>query len=471
MSILAFVIVQRITEPVIAQCAYFVACSRTRHAILVDPVRDTLRYLQIAREQSFTIMGVLETHAPSDYVSGVYEMLTASSALGYLSGETEPPAWFTHDRSRWQRRVQFLKDGSTLAIGDLQARAILTPGHAKGALSIFIEDPASAVRVVLTGDALLPGGAGRTSAADTEQLRDSLRRLTALPDETIILAGHVGGSACVRAVDLPGETNMGIERRFNSALRTLESPSDFAQATCGSQPERPAYFSRVERLNSKEHMPLLDELSVPKQLDVDTFLQFVSLPATVVVDTRPWDQFTLDGAEGALHAPFDRFFAPMIAGAIASDERVVCVCDPSQVVDITRALRLIGIDRIIGWISTAQYAQIDREVMPLSEVDEISQHAAHAMYQRAECLMIDVRTTAEWMRGRVLLARLMTMSQIADQIDEIPRDRFVIAYCRSGGRSARACAFLRRKGIRCATLQGGFWPWFGRGFPVEGVSL
>ena len=159
---------------------------------------------------------------------------------------------------------------------------------------------------------------------------------------------------------------------------------------------------------------------------------------------------------GALHVPFDRFFAPLIAAGIASDERVVCICDPEKIRDIVRALRLVGIDRIDGWISSGSYAMIDRDLMPLSEVDDISQHAAHAMYVRGECLMLDVRTTAEWLRGRIAGARLTTLSQITDHMGMIPRDKFVIAYCASGGRSSRACAYLNRHGIECATLKGGY---------------
>ena len=469
-GILDHLIVRRITEPIIAQCAYFIACPRTRQAILVDPVRDPARYGAIANEFGLTITAILETHDPSDYISGICEMLVAHSTHAFLSGETDPPNWYARDPNRWMRRVTFLKDGSTFAVGDLQARAILTPGHAAGALSISIEHPPSGLHVLLTGDALLPGGAGRTTAKDAIELRDSLHRFAKLPDETIVLAGHLSGSSCGRAINLPGETTLGIERRFNPVLRAIESADGFAAATCDNQPERPTYFSRMENLHHSEQPALMQKLSSPPELQVDIFVQMISFPRTVVIDTRPWHQFTFDGVEGALHVPFDRFFAPLIAAGIASDERVVCICEPGKIGDIVRALRLVGIDQIDGWISSGSYAMIERELMPLSEVDDISQHAAHEMYLRGECLMLDVRTSAEWLRGRIAGAKLTTLTQIAEHIDQIPRDKFVIAYCAAGGRSSRACAYLNRHGIECATLKGGYWPWFGRDFPVEGAD-
>ncbi len=469
-GILDRLIVRRITEPIIAQCAYFIACPRTRQAILVDPVRDPARYGAIANEIGLTITAILETHDPSDYISGVCEMLIAHSTHAYLSGETDPPNWYARDPNRWMRRVTFLKDGSTFAVGDLQARAILTPGHAAGALSISIEHPPSGLHVLLTGDALLPGGAGRTTAKDAIELRDSLHRFANLSDETIILAGHLSGSSCGRAINLPGETTLGIERRFNPVLRSIDRADEFTAATCDNQPERPTYFSRMENLHHSEQPALIQKLSSPPELHRDKFVQVISFPRTVVIDTRPWNQFTFDGVEGALHVPFDRFFAPLIAAGIASDERVVCICESGKIGDIVRALRLVGIDQIDGWISSGSYAMIERELMPLSEVDDISQHAAHEMYLRGECLMLDVRTSAEWLRGRIAGAKLTTLTQIAEHINQIPRDKFVIAYCAAGGRSSRACAYLNRYGIECATLKGGYWPWFGRDFPVEGAD-
>ncbi|MSR44993.1 MAG: MBL fold metallo-hydrolase [Phycisphaerales bacterium] len=462
-------IVRRITEPTIAQCAYLIACPRTRRALLVDPVRDPVRNCEIAKTIGVTLMAVLETHSPSDYLSGVSEMLCAHSVRAFLSGETAPPRWYSTDPNRWSRRITFLKDGDTFEVGDLRAHAILTPGHASGALSIWIEHPQSGVHVVLTGDALLPGGAGRAAEGDEDHLRDSLRRLSKLPDDTVVLAGHTSGSFCGRAVKLPGETTLQIERRFNRVLQTIDCSTDFARS-CSNQPERPTYFAGIERMNNSERTPWLHELDGAAELDADRFLQLVSIPRTVVVDTRPWNQFTLNGSAGSLHLPLDRFFASMIAAAVRVDERVVFICEPTEVSEIVRASRLVGIDRIDGWISVAQYAALDHEIMDLSEVDEIAQHAAHALFDRRECCIIDVRTTAEWLLGRIAGARLMTVSQISDQLSAIPTDQFVIVYCGVGARSTRACAFLQRRGFRCASLRGGYWPWFGRGFPVEGVD-
>lgn len=463
-------IVRRITEPLIAQCAYIVACPRTRQALLIDPVRDVKRYALVASEIGVSIMAVLETHAPSDYISGVREFLVSTAATAYLSGETTAPEWIGHNAGDWRGRVRFLRDGTVFTVGDLECRTILTPGHAPGGLSIFITHVVSGVRVVATGDALLVGGAGRADHEDTDLLRDSLARLSKLPDETIVLAGHTSGSSCGRAVKLPGESTLGIERRFNRVFRTIDDQCAFTNAARASEPDRPSYFSKVQQANLNERARLMYELTEARELSEDTFLQLMSIPRTLVLDTRPWGEFLADAPEGAVHAPIDRYFAPMVAGSIGPDERVVLICDRSTIERATDVLHLIGVDRIDGWISSAAYRAITPSLLDFSEVDELGQKAAQKLHESRRALFLDVRTTTEWLRGRIDGAMHMSLAQLPERISAIDKGTFVVAYCGTGVRSARACTYMQRRGIRCATLQGGFWPWFGRGFPVEGVD-
>ncbi len=463
-------IVRRVTEPLIAQCAYLVACPRTGQAMLIDPVRAVERYEAVAKEIGVTIMLVLETHTPSDYVSGVREMLLSTACRAVLSGETQAPQWCSLHADDWAARVTFMKNGQTMSLGDLSLTAISTPGHAEGGLSYFIEDRVRGVRVVATGDALLAGGAGRVDGGTIEDLRDSLVRLAALPDETVVLAGHTAGSACGLAVALPGETTLGIERRFNKVLRVVEDPEAFSLATRATQPARPSYFERVEHINQGERTVLVRQLAAPREIDADPVVQLLSMPHTAIVDMRAWSEFAIDGALGALHAPLDRFFASLVAPSVSPDDRIVLVCPRGAVSKAVDALHLVGLDRVEGFIDEATYAHIDEALLDYADIEEISQARARAVDLAGGALFVDVRTTAEWLRGRIRGARLMTLSQLPEQARTIDPKTFVITYCKTGVRSARACAFLKRLGIPCAVLQGGYWPWFGRGFPVEGAD-
>jgi adenylyltransferase/sulfurtransferase len=86
---------------------------------------------------------------------------------------------------------------------------------------------------------------------------------------------------------------------------------------------------------------------------------------------------------------------------------------------------------------------------------------ANELAQRVnDVVLIDVREPHEWDAGHVEGALHIPMQQIPARIDEVPRDRDVVVYCRSGGRSARVQQFLQQQGYtRVQNLSGGMMAW------------
>jgi sulfur dioxygenase len=98
-------------------------------------------------------------------------------------------------------------------VGEIEIRAIETPGHTDDSVSYSVGDR------VFTGDALLIRAAGRTDFQNgsAEQLYDSItRKLFALPDDTQVFPGHDYRGLTV--------TTIGEEKRFNARIanRTLD---------------------------------------------------------------------------------------------------------------------------------------------------------------------------------------------------------------------------------------------------------
>jgi sulfur-carrier protein adenylyltransferase/sulfurtransferase len=80
--------------------------------------------------------------------------------------------------------------------------------------------------------------------------------------------------------------------------------------------------------------------------------------------------------------------------------------------------------------------------------------------QSGELVLIDVREQMEWDAGHLHGAQHIPMQQVPARLDEIPRDRDVVVYCRSGGRSARVQQFLQQQGYtRVRNLAGGMMAW------------
>ncbi len=74
-------------------------------------------------------------------------------------------------------------------------------------------------------------------------------------------------------------------------------------------------------------------------------------------------------------------------------------------------------------------------------------------------LVLDVREPTEAAICSIPGAPLVPMGQLAQRIDELPKDRPIVAYCRSGLRSAQATRFLRDKGLNVVNLHGGILAW------------
>lgn len=78
----------------------------------------------------------------------------------------------------------------------------------------------------------------------------------------------------------------------------------------------------------------------------------------------------------------------------------------------------------------------------------------------AGALVIDVRGDAEIAAGMIAGAQHIPLHLIPLRVAELPRDVPVILYCRTGARSAQACAFLAQHGLtNLHNLTGGVMAW------------
>jgi len=74
-------------------------------------------------------------------------------------------------------------------------------------------------------------------------------------------------------------------------------------------------------------------------------------------------------------------------------------------------------------------------------------------------LLLDVRSPEEFAKGHLPGAVLIPHDQLADRLDEIDRDRWVLVYCRSGARASKAQDILEEAGIEVRQIQGSWLRW------------
>ena len=85
--------------------------------------------------------------------------------------------------------------------------------------------------------------------------------------------------------------------------------------------------------------------------------------------------------------------------------------------------------------------------------------------------VLDVREVSEFndTLGHIHGAQLLPLTELASRLQELDRQRPVVAVCRSGTRSAQACVLLTRAGFtQVANLAGGMLRWRAQGHAVDG---
>ena len=90
--------------------------------------------------------------------------------------------------------------------------------------------------------------------------------------------------------------------------------------------------------------------------------------------------------------------------------------------------------------------------------------------QRSAFHLLDVREQDEWDAGHIDGSQHIPLGQLGARLDEIPRDRAVVAVCRSGSRSDRAAKGLRARGYQAENLDGGVTAWTRAGLPLVASS-
>jgi rhodanese-related sulfurtransferase len=94
--------------------------------------------------------------------------------------------------------------------------------------------------------------------------------------------------------------------------------------------------------------------------------------------------------------------------------------------------------------------------------------AVEQLRLRDDVVVIDVREDFEFQEDHIPQAVLMPLGTIPNRLDDIPRDKLVIAVCRSGNRSNQATQFLRQQGFdNVHNMTGGMNAWSQAGYEVN----
>jgi glyoxylase-like metal-dependent hydrolase (beta-lactamase superfamily II) len=152
--------------------------------LVIDAPHDVDAILAVVAGRS--VKAIVCTHAHDDHVRVAPELRERTGAPVLLHPDDRPLWELTHPDHLWDAD---LADGQSLTIGGASVSVLHTPGHAPGAVCLYVHD----LGCVFTGDTLFQGGPGATgrSFSDADVIVQSIRRqLFALPDDTVVHTGH-----------------------------------------------------------------------------------------------------------------------------------------------------------------------------------------------------------------------------------------------------------------------------------------
>jgi hydroxyacylglutathione hydrolase len=233
-----------------ACASYLLGCTSKGKLAVVDPhVAFVDEYVALADSQGAEIAAVIETHVQADHVSGLPALVERTGATAYLP----EGAGIDFDHCP-------LADGELVELGNTVIQAIATPGHAAAHHAYLVTDHRRGEEpwMVLTGDALLVGDAGRPDLhaggeRTVEEMARALyrsltERLLALPDHLLLYPAHYSGSVCGRGLSGNPSSTIGFERRHNRALE-FDSEDAFVAALIEDIPPAPEHQTEIVAAN------------------------------------------------------------------------------------------------------------------------------------------------------------------------------------------------------------------------------
>lgn len=242
-------------EP-LGQASYLLGCGRAKEALVVDPIADLGAdfYVVEAADLTLEIVGVLETHVHADFISCARELAEMTGAKHWL-----------HESAPVRYPFTPLRDDDVVRVGQVEVRALHTPGHTPEHTAWLVTDRARSEDpwFVLTGDSLFVGDVGRpdllvgdqavdvTDEAERarSQYRSIKEKLFTLPDTVEVYPNHYGGSAC-GGVNMSGKVSSTIafERAHNLAMAQPDAEA-FAAFLRETARPLPADYERIKSVN------------------------------------------------------------------------------------------------------------------------------------------------------------------------------------------------------------------------------
>lgn len=437
-------IIEQLYTNCLAQGAYYIESNG--EAAIIDPLRETNQYIELANKRNAKIKYVLETHFHADFVSGHIDLANKTGAKIVFGPNANP-----------KYDIYLAKDEEILELGDIKIKVLHTPGHTLESTSYLLLDKEGNEQSVFTGDTLFIGDVGRPDLAQKSDLTIedlagmlfvSLRnKIMTLPDNVIVYPGHGAGSACGKKMSDETQSTIGLQKISNYALQDISKEQFISEVTDGLATP-PAYFPDNVKMNKEGYGnfdTLLSDASTP--LNYNKVLDILKTKNAIILDVRSPKEFAKKHIKNAINIGLDGTFAPWV-GAVISDVNTAIILDVENdklEETITRLAR-VGFDNVLGYIEGG----IESWIINGGEVESQKQITASEFSKvyNVNMNLLDVRKANEFNIGHLECAVNIPLDTLKSNIHNIRKDETVYIHCLGGYRATIASSILKQMGIK-----------------------
>lgn len=143
---------------------------------VVDP-GDAKPIISFLNKESLKLDEIILTHHHDDHIAGCNELINIWEAR-----LTAP--LFDKDKIPFANR--YISDEDVIDVIGLTSKVISSPGHTLGHICYYFQDDS----LLFSGDTLFRLGCGRVFEGTMDQMKDSLKNIRNLPDDTLVFCGH-----------------------------------------------------------------------------------------------------------------------------------------------------------------------------------------------------------------------------------------------------------------------------------------
>ncbi|HZI25638.1 MAG TPA: MBL fold metallo-hydrolase [Chryseolinea sp.] len=439
--------IQQLYTNCLAEAAYYIESEG--EAAIIDPLRETEPYINLAEGRGATIKYVFETHFHADFVSGHID----------LARQVNAPIIYGPEANT-SYKVYNAKDGEEFTLGKVKIRVLHTPGHTPESSCYLLIDERGTEYAVFTGDTLFVGDVGRPDLLDgimsSEDLAgllyDSLQqKIKTLPDRVIVYPAHGPGSACGKSIGSETFSTIGEQKKFNYALQDMSREDFILKVTDGILPP-PQYFFEDARINKTGYEPIEDVIREnSKPLTIEKFRQAVDQGA-LILDTRKADEFEKGFIPGSINIGLNGQFAVWVGTLIDIQKKLVLVTEPGRESETVLRLARVGYEKIAGYLQGG-VSSYDNELekvrsIPADEIKRMREHGA---------VVLDVRKPGEWSVSHIKDAEFLPLANFPENLSGLNKDQKYVVHCGGGYRSMTAISIMKKFGFKdLANIQGGF---------------